>query len=495
MKKALRTGPALRWGPVPGRNDKAAGQAPPRTATIAYKQNRQKTPLNQPETKFTRVGNDRVAYQVFGHGPRDMVFSSGLWSHLDLQLEEPSYARINRRIASFCRLIRFDRRDSGVSDPRPDDGGSIDQHWAQDLLAVLEATGSQAPVLAGTVDAGPLILKFLEKHPQRCSGLILGATTASLLQAEDYPQGHSPKAAQRLLELVAEKWGSEEFAALWVPSQAQNPAVMRWFAKLQRAMASPRKVVENLRESQGIDARQVLPGVRVPTLVLGRRDAKLFTAAQSRYIAERIPGARYAELPGGDGDFAWDGADEYLGLLEEFVTGQRHGSQPERMLATVLFTDMVDSTRLAAKIGDAAWRQLLDRHDQAVRSQVERYGGRLVDSAGDGALSIFASPGNAIDCAHALHAELKALKLKIKIRVGLHIGELELREDGRVGGTAVHIGARVLALARGGDVLVSRTVRDVLIGSRYRFRERGIHELKGVPSKWPLYLVEAPKQD
>lgn len=495
MKKALRTGPALRWGPVPGRNDKAAGQAPPRTATIAYKQNRQKTPLNQPETKFTRVGNDRVAYQVFGHGPRDMVFSSGLWSHLDLQLEEPSYARINRRIASFCRLIRFDRRDSGVSDPRPDDGGSIDQHWAQDLLAVLEATGSQAPVLAGTVDAGPLILKFLEKHPQRCSGLILGATTASLLQAEDYPQGHSPKAAQRLLQLVAEKWGSEEFAALWVPSQAQNPAVMRWFAKLQRAMASPRKVVENLRESQGIDARQVLPGVRVPTLVLGRRDAKLFTAAQSRYIAERIPGARYAELPGGDGDFAWDGADEYLGLLEEFVTGQRHGSQPERMLATVLFTDMVDSTRLAAKIGDAAWRQLLDRHDQAVRSQVERYGGRLVDSAGDGALSIFASPGNAIDCAHALHAELKALKLKIKIRAGLHIGELELREDGRVGGTAVHIGARVLALARGGDVLVSRTVRDVLIGSRYRFRERGIHELKGVPSKWPLYLVEAPKQE
>ncbi|MDE0853475.1 MAG: adenylate/guanylate cyclase domain-containing protein [Nevskia sp.] len=451
--------------------------------------------MNQPETKFTRVGNDRVAYQVFGHGPRDMVFSSGLWSHLDLQLEEPSYARINRRIASFCRLIRFDRRDSGVSDPRPDDGGSIDQHWAQDLLAVLEATGSQAPVLAGTVDAGPLILKFLEKHPQRCSGLILGATTASLLQAGDYPQGHSPKAAQRLLELVAEKWGSEEFAALWVPSQAQNPAVMRWFAKLQRAMASPRKVVENLRESQGIDARQVLPGVRVPALVLGRRDARLFTAAQSRYIAEHIPGARYAELPGGDGDFAWDGADEYLGLLEEFVTGQRRGSQPERMLATVLFTDMVDSTRLAAKIGDAAWRQLLDRHDQAVRGQVERYGGRLVDSAGDGALSIFASPGNAIDCAHALHAELKALKLKIKIRAGLHIGELELREDGRVGGTAVHIGARVLGLARGGDVLVSRTVRDVLIGSRYRFKERGIHELKGVPSKWPLYLVEAPKQD
>lgn len=449
----------------------------------------------QPETKFTKVGNDRVAYQVFGEGPRDMVFSSGLWSHLDLQLEEPSYARINRRIASFCRLIRFDRRGSGVSDPRPDDGGSIDLHWAQDLLAVLEATGAKAPVLAGTVDAGPLILKFVEQHPQRCSGLILGSTTASLLQAEDYPQGHSPKAAKQLLDLVAEKWGSEEFAALWVPSQAQNPAVMRWFAKFQRAMASPRKVVENLGESQRIDARPVLPTVRVPTLVLGRRDAKLFTAAQSRYIAEHIPGAQYVELPGGDGDFAWDGAEEYLSLMEEFITGQRRGSQPERVLATVLFTDMVDSTRMAAKIGDAAWRQLLDRHDQAVRGQIERYGGRLVDSAGDGALSIFNTPGNAIDCAHALHAELKELNLKIKIRAGLHIGELELREDGRVGGTAVHIGARVLGLAHGGDVLVSRTVRDVLIGSRYKFKERGIHELKGVPSKWPLYSVEAPKRD
>ncbi len=360
-----------------------------------------------------------------------------------------------------------------------------------------EATGAiEHRSSPGWSDAGPLILKFVEKHPQRCSGLILGGTTACTAPGhEGYPQGHSPKSAQQLLDLVAAKWGSEEFAAMWMPSQAQNPAVMRWFAKFQRAMASPRKVVENLRESQLIDARGVLPTVRVPTLVLGRRDARLFTAAQSRYIAEHIPGAQYVELPGSDGDFAWDGAEQYLGLLEEFITGQRHGSQPERMLATVLFTDMVDSTRLAAKIGDTAWRELLDRHDKVVRGQIERYGGRLVDSAGDGALSTFNSPGNAIDCAHALHVALKELNLKIKIRAGLHIGELELREDGRVGGTAVHIGARVLGLAHGGDVLVSRTVRDVLIGSNYRFKERGIRELKGVPSKWPLYSVEAPKQD
>ena len=451
--------------------------------------------MNQPETKFTKVGNDRVAHQVIGEGSRDVVFTSGLWSHLDLQMEEPTFARFNRRIAAFCRLIRFDRRGSGVSDPRPADGGSIDEHWGQDLLAVLDATGAQAPVLAGVVDAGPLILKFVERHPRRCSGLVMACTTARLLQAEGYPQGHSPEASAQLLQMMTEKWGSEEFAALWVPSQAHNATLMRWYAKFQRAMASPREVVDNLRESQLIDARPVLPTVRVPTLVLGRREAKVFTAAQSRYIAEHIPGAKYVELPGADGDLAWDGGEQSLGLLEEFITGQRHGRQPERMLATVLFTDMVASTRLAAKIGDAAWRELLDRHDQVVRGQIERYGGRLVDSAGDGALAIFNTPGNAIDCAHALHVELKELKLKIKIRAGLHIGELELREDGRVGGTAVHIGARVLGLAHGGDVLVSRTVRDVLIGSRYKFRERGIHELKGVPSKWPLYSVEAQKQD
>jgi class 3 adenylate cyclase len=449
--------------------------------------------LNQPETRFVRVGADRVAYQLIGEGPRDLVFTSGLWSHLDLQLEEPAFARFNRRMAAFCRLIRFDRRGSGVSDRRPADGGSIVRHWEEDLLAVLEAAGSKAPIITGTVDAGPLVLKFLERHPQRCSGLILGCTTASLLQAEGYPEGHPPKVAAQLLEMISENWGTEEFAALWIPSQAHNPAVLRWYAKFQRAMASPREVVENLNESQAIDARDVLPKVQVPALVFGRREARLFTAAQSRYIAAHIPGAQYVELPGSDGDMAWD-ADQVLGRLEEFVTGERRSSQPQRMLATVLFTDIVDSTRLAAKIGDAAWRELLDRHDQTVHGGIKHHGGRLVDSAGDGALAVFDTPGNAIDCAHALHEELKELTPKIRIRAGLHIGELELREDGRVGGTAVHIGARVLGMAKAGDVLVSRTVRDVMIGSRYRFRERGIHELKGVPSKWPLYVVEGPKE-
>ena len=451
--------------------------------------------ISEPQTQFTSVGGDRVAYMVAGKGPRDLVFTTGLWSHLDLQVEEPTLARFSRRLASFCRLIRFDRRGSGVSDPRPDDGGSIDQHWAQDLIAVLDAVGSQSPVLAGSVDAGPLILKFVEHHPERCSGLIFAATTARLTRAEDYPEGHPPALAQKLLEQIAETWGHEEFAAQWIPSQANNPALMRWYAKFQRAMASPRQVVENLRESQAIDARAILPGIKVPTLAIGRRDARLFTAAQTRYIAEHVPGARYLELPGADGDLVWEPevTDVALGAIEEFITGHRHGTQPERVLATLLFTDMVDSTRLAAKIGDTAWHELLDHHDQTVKAQIGRFGGRLVDSAGDGALSIFNTPGAAIDCAHALHAELKALKLKIRIRAGLHIGEIELREDGRVGGTAVHIGARVLGMAKAGDVLVSRTVRDVLIGSRYRFKERGIHELKGVPSKWPLYSVEPLK--
>jgi class 3 adenylate cyclase len=446
----------------------------------------------QPETSYARVGEDRVAYQVLGAGPPDLVYTAGLWGHLDVQWEEPAQARFLRRLSGFSRLIRFDRRGTGVSDPLPDDGTSIPAHWSRDLLAVLDATGAQAPVMVGTVDSGPLLLEFLARHPGRCSRLVLANTTACLRRQPDYPQGLAQKNLDDLLEFFEKSWGREEFAAAFMPSQAHNPSVLRWFSKYQRAMASPRTMVENLKLIQDFDARRVLPGIKVPTLVIARSDLRIFPASQSRYIADHIPEARYVELPGADGNLAWEGADRILGLIEEFVTGSRRSAAPERALATVLFTDIVDSTRLAAKHGDAAWRALLDRHDQAVREELARYGGRLVDSAGDGTLATFPTPGSAIDCAHALVAAMKELKLKI--RCGLHIGELELREDGRVGGVAVHIGARVLGEAKPGDVLVSRTVRDVLIGSPYRFKDRGIRELKGVPSKWPLYVVESPKR-
>ena len=406
--------------------------------------------MNEPETRYAHAGADRVAYQLLGDGERDLLFTAGLWGHLDVVWENPAIARYLRRLGGFSRLIRFDRRGSGVSDPRPDDGGNVAAHWNEDLLAVLDACRSQAPIIIANIDAGPLALDFVARHPLRCSGLIFANATACLFKAPGYAEGHDAEMLDRIHGEMLHGWGSEEFAARFAPSQARNPDVLRWYAKFQRAMASPRAIADNLALLQQIDSRAVLPTIRVPTLVIAREHLEYFPPSQSRYIASQIPAARYVELPGADGMLYWEGADESLALIEEFVTGRRGGIKPDRQLATVLFTDIVDSTRHAVKLGDAAWRELLDRHDQTVREQISHFGGKLVDSAGDGTLAMFGSPGAAIDCAHAIHTAMKPLRLRV--RAGAHIGELELREDGRVGGIAVHIGARVLGMARAGDV-------------------------------------------
>ncbi|GAC1633938.1 MAG: adenylate/guanylate cyclase domain-containing protein [Nevskia sp.] len=450
-------------------------------------------PLDLPETCFAVRGADRIAYQILGAGSRDLVFTTGVWSHLEVFWEEPTAARFMRRIAGFSRLIRFDRRGSGLSDARPGNGGSLVDHWIEDLLTVIDAVGAKAPVMAATIDAGPLLLEFVHRHPERCSGLVLINTTASFRAAPDYPEGHVPEVAEHFLQLVAASWGREEFAVAWNPSLAGNTGAIRWYGKLNRAMASPRAVIENLGATGRIDSRHVLPGIRVPALVIARRELKVFTPAQGRYIADHIANAKYVELPGADADVIWEGVDEILAQMQEFVTGARPDVAPERVLATLLFTDIVDSTRQLAKLGDAAWRERLDQHDRIVHRSIAAYGGRLVDTAGDGTLATFGTPGSAIDCALALQEALAPLK--IELRAGLHIGEIELREEGRIGGMAVHIGARVLGRADGGEVLISRTVRDVLIGStQYEFNERGIHTLKGVPSKWPLYAATAAKR-
>lgn len=456
--------------------------------------------MDLPETQFAALGDDRVAYQLLGptsasdaRAPRDLVFTTGVWSHLDIFAEEPAVERLLGRMAGFCRVIRFDRRGCGLSDARPLDGGTMVDHWIEDLLAVLDAASSAKPILLGSIDAGPLLLEFVHRHPDRVSGLIFVFTSACFLQRPDYPQGHPPEVGEAMVQMVAQGWGRTEFAAAWDPSQADNPAALRWYAKLQRAMASPRAVIENLQISAVLDARHLLPTITVPTLVFGRAGQQLFPARQSRYIADHIDGARYLEVPGADADMIWEGVDEILAKIEEFVTGRRPDHAPERALATLLFTDIVDSTQWLAKLGDAVWRERLDAHDRLVRETIDRHHGRLVDEAGDGTLAMFASPRHAIDCALDLHPALETLKLEI--RTGLHIGEVELREEGRIGGMAVHIGARVLGHAEAGEVLVSRTVRDVLIGARYDFTERGVHTLKGVPSKWPLYAVEPPESD
>jgi class 3 adenylate cyclase len=439
----------------------------------------------RPETRFASVGDDRVAYHVFGKGPLELVHTIGLWSQVDMMFDDPSTARYFGRLASFCRVICFDARGSGLSDPRPDDGRSVAAHWGEDLLAVLDAIGAAAPAMMGMTDAGPLLLHFIAQHPERCSRLALFNTTSRFAAAPDYPIGFTPEQLERFASFVRGSWGQHKFIDWWCPSVVGNEPLRRFVAKWSRVQASPGSALANVRDVIPEDARGALAELRIPVLVMVRRDFQLLPIAHSRYIAERVPGARLVELPGADGLPMWENGDEILDLVEEFVTGSR--SAPERALATMLFTDVVDSTRRAAEIGDAAWRQLLERHDRAVRDQVALHRGRLVEYAGDGTLATFDQPERAIACALSLSRALAPLD--VRVRAGLHTGTVELRDDGRIGGVAVHIAARVMAEARDGEVLVSRTVRDVLLGSRYEFAARGDHQLKGVPDRWSLYAV------
>lgn len=444
-----------------------------------------------PETRYTNVGRDRVAYQVVGEGTRDIVYTSGFWNHLDIEWEDPDLARFYRRLASFARLIRFDRRGTGLSDRPTADGRSEVEHWLQDCSAVLDAARSEAPIFfaEGTIDAGPLVLQHVDRHPERCTGLIFYNAGACAMAKPGYAEGLTPEALQQVKERFREAYGTAEFAADVAPNRANDDAFRRWFAKLCRAMASPRAVIENMECWDELDARSVLPRICVPTLVMAGRHVQLNPSDQTRYLAHNIPGARFVELPAAEGILLCWAAPDQVDLVEEFVTGRRPGGDAEHVVATLLFTDIVDSTGRAAQMGNVAWHQLLDRHDQVVRIQVPLFHGRLVDSAGDGTLTTFGSPGHALDCAQALNDALIALG--IEIRAGLHTGEVELREDGRIGGIAVHFAARVMAAARVREILVSHTVHGILLGSRYCFEERGVHDLKGVPGRWPLYALAA----
>jgi class 3 adenylate cyclase len=448
----------------------------------------------RPTTTFAKLGHDRVAYQVLGHGPVDLVFLTGMSSHIDLRWEEPLNEYFLHRLASFSRLILFDRRGTGVSDPVPFDHLPTWEEWADDMRGVLDAVGSERAAIMAWFDGGPMAMLFAATYPERTAALVLAHTAARYVRTDDYPQGFAPEVAEQLLQMVAELWGTEGFVAIAAPSRSQDEGFRQRYGRYLRAAARPREIAAQLRNLLSSDVRHVLPLIQCPTLVLNRSGYRIVTTDQARYLAEHIPHARFVELPGMDGVLVTEHAGDILDRIEEFLSRLPGGSVPDRVLATVLFTDIVHSTDRAASMGDRRWRAVLETHDEVSRDQVTRFQGRFIESTGDGVLATFDRPGRAIRAAAAIQETIRALG--IDIRAGLHAGEIELREGGhRVGGIAVHIAARVTAIAGPGEILVSSTVKDLVAGSGVEFRDRGVHELKGVPGDWRLFAVENPRPE
>ena len=435
------------------------------------------------DVHYARSGDLRIAYATFGDGPVDFVFVPGWVSHLESWWEADAPARFFRRIASFSRLIMFDKRGTGLSDPFT--GVPTLEERSDDVRAVMEAVGSTAAFLCGLSEGGPMSVLFSAAYPDRARGLILIGSNVRILKSPDWPYGKTPEEWQEFREGI-EDWGQGGLINLFLPSFAGDERAKRYFSRWQRMSASPSTALALFDANTQIDIRHILPQVQVPTLVIHRTDEPVVSVGNARYAAEHIPGARLLEQPGED-HLPWLGdADGMLDAIEEFVTGSRHHVDEDRILATVLFTDIVDSTRLAAEAGDRRWRELLDAHDEISAREVERFRGRRVKTTGDGMLAVFDGPARGVRCAQAVLDGLA--ELRVEIRAGLHVGECELRGDD-VGGLAVHIGARVAGLAKPREILVSRTVRDLVAGSGLRFDERGEHELKGVPDRWSLYAV------
>jgi class 3 adenylate cyclase len=435
------------------------------------------------ETRYAKSGEVNIAYQVVGEGPFDLVYVPGWISNIELMWEEPSHARLLQRLASFSRLILFDKRGTGMSDPVSLDGLPTLEQRMDDVRAVMDAVGCKRAAIFGSSEGGLMSVLFAATYPDRTRALVTHGIYAKRLRSDDYPW--APTSDDRAAEIaeIEAAWGGEMDISNLAPS-ADEAFKRRAVAYLRRS-ASPGAAVALLRMNSQIDVREVLPTIRVPTLVLqrvGDRDVKV---EEGRWIADQIPGATYVELPG-DEHLIWAGdVDRLVDEVEEFLTGSRPVQEADRVLATVLFTDLVGSTQRAAELGDRRWREVLEQHNAIVRRELERFRGSEVDTAGDGFLATFDGPARAIRCAGAIRDAVRALSLEV--RAGLHTGECELVQ-GKVGGIAVHTGARVAGAAGAGEILVSGTVRDLVAGSGLQFEDRGEHELKGV-GPWRLYSV------
>ena len=437
------------------------------------------------QTKYARSGELWIAYQVVGDGPVDLLWAPGYMSHIEQNWTWPAYADFLERLASFSRLILFDRRGTGLSD-RILELGSFEE-MLDDIRAVLDAAASERAVLFGGAEGGPMCALFAATFPERTSALVLGASYPRRSWAPDYPWGLGEEDQERILAAYETKWGTDEFAVrTTAPSLAADEKFRKWNSQACRFAGTPASARAWFHITMKIDIRDVLPAIRVPTLVIHRSGDRVVPVEAGRYLAEHIPDAKFVELEGIDHfPFAGDG-DAMLDEVEEFVTGSRPSREPDRVLATVLFTDIVGSTERAAELGDRRWRELLDEHHRLVRAELERARGKEIRISGDGFLATFDGPARAIRCACAIRDAVRGLGLEV--RAGLHTGEIELAETG-VEGIAVHIGARIAALAGGGEVLVSSTVKDLVVGSGIEFADCDTHALKGVPGEWRVYAV------
>lgn len=440
---------------------------------------------NAPKTRYAKSGDISIAYQVIGDGPTDVIYVPAFVSHIDLEWEEPNCAEWMTRLSGFCRLIRFDKRGTGLSDR--DVGDSTLEERMDDLRAVLDAVGSRRCTVIGNCEGAALSMLFAATFPERVSRLILFAPTYCVVEDVDFPASlEQRRNYATFIGEIGARWGEGGMFHLHAPSKRLTVEMVEGMGRWERAAASPRAAINYLKWQLEMDARPVAKMLRVPTLIMHCANDRVVRVGMGRWLAENIEGARYIELPG---DFHWpwfDPGSTVIDAIEEFVTGERSYAEVNRILVTVLFTDIVGSTERAAAVGDHQWRNLLDRHHTVVRKELARFRGREIDTAGDGFLAAFDGPARAVRCATAIRDAVKPLGMEI--RAGVHTGECE-RIGEKLAGIAVHTGARVLSCAGPSEVWVSGTVRDLVAGSGLTFEDRGTRPLKGIPGEWRLFAV------
>jgi pimeloyl-ACP methyl ester carboxylesterase len=442
--------------------------------------------MNAPRTKYAKSGDLNIAYQVVGEGPFDLVYVPGFVSNIELMWEEPRYARVLNRLASFCRLILFDKRGTGNSDRVGVQELPTIETRMDDLRAVMDAAGSERAALFGHSEGGCMCIVFAATYPERTRALVTYGAFAKRLRTEDYPWAPAFDDRMAGIAETERSWGGPVDMSYYAPSLAHDARFAEWFATYTRRSASPGAAAALMLMNSFVDVRPILPILRVPTLILQANGDNDVRVEEGRYLASHIPDARYFELPSGDHLWYVSHEDEILGEIQEFLTGTRSLPDADRFLATVLFTDIVNGTTKAAELGDRGWRSLVERHHALVRTSLERHRGVEVDTAGDGFFATFDGPARAVRCGLAIRDQVR--DLGIEIRAGVHTGECELIA-GKAGGIAVIIGSRVREQAEPGQVVSTATVKDLVSGSGLRFEPLGARRLKGVPEEWQLFAA------